>query len=136
MNENNDNITDDEKNRIMVEICNQVNFKIQVGDALKDNNQIMIEKLMHPQNHSSLNKRQKEKEILDMALELLFFREIEESCLEFLVFDYKISEDTYTEMGNQYKNKIVENMFDKRRLNEELSTELASNFNSKLKLKV
>jgi hypothetical protein len=70
------------------------------------------------------------------VLELLSFREIEESCLEFLVFDYKISEDIYTEMGNEYKNKIVENMFDKRRLNEELSTELASNSNSKLKPKV
>jgi hypothetical protein len=124
------------KDKIIADIADRVNFGIQVIYVLRDTDYKKIENLMRPESHSSLTKEQREKEVLEQALLSFSLNNLDESCFEYLIFEYKISEDVYPKLNSEHKTKIVENMFDKRRLNEELSAELASNAESKLKIKI
>ena len=133
MSENTNNITDDEKKRIISNIADRVNFNIQVIYAVQNKEHKNIEQLINPNNHPNLTKEEKEAEILSKALLSFSLNNLEVSFFEYLIFEYKISEDVYINLDSEYKNKIVEDMFQVRRLNDELSAELLRDNNNPTK---
>ena len=126
----------DEHLRMFYEICEQGCFSIDVAYALGNYKGKTIEQLIESENYPSLTKEKKDTAILSKALLEFALGYLEQSTFEYLIFEYKISEDAYINLDSQYKSKIVEDMFSKRKVNEELNIELEIKERNRKKLKV
>ncbi len=117
-------------------------FKQEVANAVRNFDKSIINRIMLPEAYPVLNNNEKNIYMFEMALEFMHNMNTSkaEKFLNYLVFDYDISEDIYHKIENKYKNKLVidlmEELFGKRRINKELGKELNINGNNNKRIKV
>lgn len=136
MDDKDNKFNNEEMKVVLKDISNRVNFNLAVIYALQNYDDKTIEQLMDSEKYPSVNNEEKEKELLTKALLSFSLGDLETSFFEYFIFEYKISEDVYVNLDSEYKNKIVEDMFAKRKLNEDLNKGLDTNANPNKKLKV
>lgn len=104
-------------------------FKREVGTALRTNDKNIVNRIMLPENYPELTKFQKEEIILETSLSFYIGKGIPfvEKFLNYLVFEYQINEEIYTNLSNIKPNKILEHMFEQRKLYEQLHQHLKIN---------
>jgi hypothetical protein len=128
---------------IIDEISDSISLYSQARKAADTTDYTKVEELMLSEKYSYMPQEKKEVTILRVALEPIQFQKIkgdltesEYNFIHYLVFNYQIDEDIYSNMASEYKSPIIEDMFAKRKLNSELATELVSSENTIKKPKV
>jgi hypothetical protein len=91
---------------------------------------------MLEKNYSFLSTKEKEDYILQTTLSLSKFYISANTFLEYLILEYNISEECYTKIAHPNGNKAVDDMFNTRRLNQELNKELPINSGTTTRIKV
>lgn len=106
-------------------------FRQEVNKIIKSTDRNLFTNIMSKESYPFLTQLEKEKYIFETALSLTKFYVRATDFLEYLIFEYKINEAIYTSIAhlNRYKpiEDMIEDMFAKRKLADELSQELQKN---------
>lgn len=127
MHENTNTFTDDESKKIIADIADRIHLNIDVIRALKENIRQRVKELMDPQKHPNIPSEEKETEILSQALLSFSLKHLDKSFFEYFIFEYNINEDIYINLDSEHKTKVVEDIFARKKLNEDLRAELEVN---------
>jgi hypothetical protein len=111
-------------------------FEKTVIRAVRDNNHKKIKKIILSNAYPDITKEEKEKQIFNLCVGLLLIDTVEESLFEYLIFDYNIREDVYSCIDSKFKNQLIDDMFNNRRLNQELNKELPINSENNKRKKI
>jgi hypothetical protein len=92
-----------------------------VSDIVINNNNLsQIKEVLLSENYSRLNNEQKEIAMLNLAI-LHLAMNVDDTCLiNYLIFDYKISKNSYLKIAKPYIDRFILPFFSARELNEEL----------------
>jgi hypothetical protein len=114
-------------------------FKEDICKAIRANNCSVLNDIILSESYSSLTKKEKDNCLLNLAIRRFLYLPQNIDFIKYLVFEYKISENTYqltADTAAYSVSKKFEDMFAIRKLNEELNQELDSNNKNTKKLKV
>lgn len=102
----------------------QLIFKVE--NAIRENNLETVKDILNSECYKRLTKQEKEEKVFYELYIESFNSNNADHFLRYIIFDYKISEETSIHTIPDLNDKI-RNMFEARKLNEELRTELEVN---------
>lgn len=127
MDKNTNTFTDDETKKTIADIADRVHLNIDVIRALKQNIRKRVKEVMDPQNHPNITNEEKETAILSQALLSFSLKYLDQSFFQYFIFEYNINEDIYINLDSEHKTKVVDDIFARKKLNEDLRAELEVN---------
>jgi hypothetical protein len=111
-------------------------FEMAVVRAVRKNDHKRIEKLILSNHYSDITKEEKEKQIFNLCVGLSLIDTIDDSLFKYLIFDYNIREEIYFCLDSKFRNPLIDDMFNTRRLSQDLNKELKINNNTNKNIKV
>lgn len=96
--------------------------------SFNNNDLDTMKSILNSENYPSLTQLQKETEVFNALCHCFTYgneSDVGNDLLKYIIFEYKITEDVCLVLDN--KHKLINDMFQARKLNEELNQELAGN---------
>lgn len=108
----------------------------QVEIAVFLNDQERIDKILVPDNYPQFTLAEKEKYIFDTLASQFILNNNNDDLLKYFIYKYEVSEENSLDIIEPGRKSILEPMFEIRRINKELNTNLEVNNHNQKKLKV